>query len=105
MTLLLDQSQTWRCAQNVAAEVIQCPKQDFFSKWDQEGTIDFAKTFSELIILTASRTLMGVRSFSLLRSTIREPLLAHEVSVDELAVSILLCFHARKPILLSGKAL
>ena len=33
--------------------------QDFFAKWGQEGTIDFAKTFSELIILTASRTLMG----------------------------------------------
>ena len=33
--------------------------QDFFAKWGQEGTIDFARTFSELIILTASRTLMG----------------------------------------------
>ena len=33
--------------------------QDYFSKWDQEGTVDFGKTFSELIILTASRTLMG----------------------------------------------
>ena len=36
--------------------------QDFFAKWGQEGTIDFAKTFSELIILTASRTLMGMSS-------------------------------------------
>jgi sterol 14-demethylase len=33
--------------------------QDYFSKWGQEGTVDFGKTFSELIILTASRTLMG----------------------------------------------
>jgi len=36
-----------------------CAEQDFFAKWGQEGTIDFAKIFSELIILTASRTLMG----------------------------------------------
>ena len=45
-----------------AAEFDGCTEQDFFSKWGQEGTIDFAKTFSELIILTASRTLMGTDS-------------------------------------------
>lgn len=37
----------------------ECCVQDYFSKWGQEGTVDFGKTFSELIILTASRTLMG----------------------------------------------
>ena len=44
----------------LTAYLCECPGQDFFSKWGQEGTIDFAKTFSELIILTASRTLMGM---------------------------------------------
>ncbi len=34
--------------------------QDYFAKWGDEGEVDFAKTFSELIILTASRTLMGM---------------------------------------------
>ncbi len=43
----------------------ESPEQDFFSKWGQEGTIDFAKTFSELIILTASRTLMGTHTSSI----------------------------------------
>ncbi len=34
--------------------------QEYFAKWGDEGEVDFAKVFSELIILTASRTLMGV---------------------------------------------
>ena len=54
------------CPEYTVAEVCECPGQDFFSKWGQEGTIDFAKTFSELIILTASRTLMGTHTAPIL---------------------------------------
>jgi sterol 14alpha-demethylase len=35
------------------------PAQAFFAKWDDEGTVDLKDELSELIILTASRTLMG----------------------------------------------
>ena len=57
----------------MAADLDALPEQDFFSKWGQEGTIDFAKTFSELIILTASRTLMGMHASPLLLSTLNHP--------------------------------
>lgn len=33
--------------------------EEFFSKWGDEGTIDFAKEFSSLVSLTAARTLLG----------------------------------------------
>ncbi|PSC68351.1 sterol 14 desaturase [Micractinium conductrix] len=33
--------------------------EDYVSKWGDEGVIDFMQTFSDLIILTASRTLLG----------------------------------------------
>ncbi|EFN54386.1 hypothetical protein CHLNCDRAFT_56217 [Chlorella variabilis] len=32
---------------------------DYFSKWGEEGVVDFMQAFSDLIILTASRTLLG----------------------------------------------
>lgn len=35
------------------------PAQAFFAKRDDEGTVDLKDELSELIILTASRTLMG----------------------------------------------
>jgi hypothetical protein len=33
--------------------------QAYFGKWGDEGVVDLAATFSEVIILTASRTLLG----------------------------------------------
>ena len=33
--------------------------QEFFAKWGDEGVVDLNKELTELIILTASRTLMG----------------------------------------------
>lgn len=38
-----------------------CPlvTQAYFAKWGDEGEVDLSKAFAELIILTASRTLMG----------------------------------------------
>lgn len=33
--------------------------EEYFSKWEDEGVVDFMAVFSELIILTASRTLLG----------------------------------------------
>ena len=33
--------------------------QEYFAKWPQEGVVDLSHEFSELIILTASRTLLG----------------------------------------------
>ena len=63
MLSLLHRVLNWPCmTMKLTAYLCECPGQDFFSKWGQEGTIEFAKTFSELIILTASRTLMGRRS-------------------------------------------
>ena len=35
--------------------------QDFFATWPQEGTVDLFEKIAELIIMTASRTLMGMR--------------------------------------------
>ena len=37
------------------------PVQAFFAKWDDEGVVDLKDELTELIILTASRTLMGER--------------------------------------------
>jgi hypothetical protein len=49
-----------RCeAGSHAGATLDAHSQDFFAKWSNEGIVDFASTFSELIILTASRTLMG----------------------------------------------
>ena len=33
--------------------------EEYFAKWGQTGEVDFMKAFSDLIILTASRTLLG----------------------------------------------
>ena len=33
--------------------------QDYFASWPQEGTVDLFEKIAELIIMTASRTLMG----------------------------------------------
>ncbi len=33
--------------------------QAYFAKWDNEGVVDLQEKLSELVILTASRTLMG----------------------------------------------
>ena len=33
--------------------------QEYFAKWPQEGVVDLSHEFAELIILTASRTLLG----------------------------------------------
>ncbi len=33
--------------------------QDYFATWPQEGTVDLFEKIAELIIMTASRTLMG----------------------------------------------
>lgn len=33
--------------------------QDFFAKWGKEGIVDLKEQLTELIILTASRTLLG----------------------------------------------
>ena len=35
------------------------PVQAYFAKWGDSGEVDLSKAFAELIILTASRTLMG----------------------------------------------
>ncbi len=35
--------------------------QAYFARWGDEGEVDLSKAFAELIILTASRTLMGAR--------------------------------------------
>ena len=40
--------------------------QEYFAKWGSEGVVDLAATFSELIILTASRTLLGAGGCSAL---------------------------------------
>ena len=34
--------------------------QDYFATWPQEGTVDLFEKIAELIIMTASRTLMGM---------------------------------------------
>ena len=34
--------------------------QDYFAAWPQEGTVDLFQKIAELIIMTASRTLMGM---------------------------------------------
>ena len=34
--------------------------QDYFAAWPQEGTVDLFEKVAELIIMTASRTLMGM---------------------------------------------
>lgn len=34
--------------------------QDYFAAWPQEGTVDLFEKIAELIIMTASRTLMGM---------------------------------------------
>jgi sterol 14alpha-demethylase len=39
--------------------ILYAIEQAFFAKWDNEGTVDLKDELSELIILTASRTLMG----------------------------------------------
>ncbi len=36
--------------------------QNFFKDFPETGVIDFAKTFGDLITLTAARTLLGERS-------------------------------------------
>ena len=36
--------------------------QDYFASWPQEGTVDLFEKIAELIIMTASRTLMGETS-------------------------------------------
>lgn len=33
--------------------------EDYFAKWGQTGVVDLLQVFSDLIILTASRTLLG----------------------------------------------
>ena len=35
--------------------------EEYFSKWGDSGVVDLMQTFSDLIILTASRTLLGAR--------------------------------------------
>jgi hypothetical protein len=35
--------------------------QAYFARWGDAGEVDLSKAFAELIILTASRTLMGAR--------------------------------------------
>lgn len=37
--------------------------QDYFASWPQEGTVDLFEKIAELIIMTASRTLMGETSY------------------------------------------
>ncbi|CAK0784520.1 hypothetical protein CVIRNUC_007724 [Coccomyxa viridis] len=61
--------------------------QDFFAKWSQEGTIDFAKTFSELIILTASRTLMGREVRESMFHQVAD--LFHDLDMGMLPISVL----------------
>ena len=39
--------------------------QEYFAKWEDEGTVDLKDELSELIILTASRTLLGERCLPL----------------------------------------
>lgn len=34
--------------------------QEFFSRWSSKGIVDFKDELADLIILTASRTLLGV---------------------------------------------
>jgi hypothetical protein len=36
-----------------------CALQNFFEKWGDEGVVELQEQLSELIILTASRTLLG----------------------------------------------
>ena len=44
--------------------------QEFFDRWSSEGVVDFKEELSDLIILTASRTLLG----ELLSASELEPL-------------------------------
>ena len=39
--------------------IFTCTMQEYFAKWPQEGVVDLSHEFAELIILTASRTLLG----------------------------------------------
>jgi len=36
--------------------------QDFFAKWGDEGVVDLQEQLTDLIIITASRTLLGTES-------------------------------------------
>lgn len=36
--------------------------QDFFAKWGDEGVVDLQEQLTDLIIITASRTLLGTQS-------------------------------------------
>ena len=40
-------------------EVQSSVMQDFFGRWGKEGVVNLIDEMSELIIMTASRTLMG----------------------------------------------
>lgn len=51
--------------------------QDYFAKWPESGVVDLAHEFSELIILTASRTLMGMPYFCV-----------HALSVLDLCITV-----------------
>lgn len=50
-----------------------CAVQAFFAKWGDEGVVDLQEELSDLIILTASRTLLGVHCPRLLSAGISGP--------------------------------
>ncbi|KAK9908024.1 hypothetical protein WJX75_001750 [Coccomyxa subellipsoidea] len=61
--------------------------QDYFAKWGDEGEVDFAKTFSELIILTASRTLMGREVRESMFNKVAD--LFHDLDMGMLPISVI----------------
>ncbi|EIE21542.1 sterol 14 desaturase [Coccomyxa subellipsoidea C-169] len=61
--------------------------QDYFAKWGDEGEVDFAKTFSELIILTASRTLMGREVRESMFNQVAD--LFHDLDMGMLPISVI----------------
>ncbi|KAL3157764.1 hypothetical protein ABBQ32_012190 [Trebouxia sp. C0010 RCD-2024] len=62
--------------------------EDYFAAWPQEGTVDLFQKIAELIIMTASRTLMGREVREQLFSQVTS--LFHDLDMGMLPVSVLL---------------
>lgn len=62
--------------------------EDYFASWPQEGTVDLFEKIAELIIMTASRTLMGREVREQLFSQVTA--LFHDLDMGMLPVSVLL---------------
>ncbi|CAL8469499.1 g9040 [Coccomyxa elongata] len=61
--------------------------EEYFAKWGDEGEVDFAKVFSELIILTASRTLMGREVRESMFNQVAD--LFHDLDMGMLPISVI----------------